>query len=79
MVDDERLANVESGNWLAYGRDFMGHRFSPLTRINRENVSGLGLAWYRDMGTNRTSEATPIVDNGVMYVTSAWSRSGTTS
>ena len=30
--------------------------------------SELGLAWYRDMGTNRTQEATPIVADGVMYL-----------
>ena len=76
MIDDKRIINADSEpeNWLAYGRTFEGQRFSPLTQVNRSNVSELGLAWYRDMGTNRTSEATPIVDNGVMYVTSAWSR-----
>lgn len=76
MIDDERIRNIdaEPGNWLAYGRGFENRRYSPLKQINRDNVSELGLAWYRDMGTNRTSEATPIVDNGVMYVTSAWSR-----
>jgi PQQ-dependent dehydrogenase (methanol/ethanol family) len=76
MIDDQRIINSasEPGNWLAYGRDYEGHRFSPLTEINRDTVAELGLAWYRDMGTNHTSEATPIIDNGVMYTTSAWSR-----
>ncbi len=76
MIDDQRIINAdeEPGNWLSYGRTFEGHRFSPLTQINRDNVSQLGLAWFRDMGSNRTLEATPIVENGVMYFTGAWSR-----
>ena len=76
MIDDQRIINADSepGNWLSHGRTFEGHRFSPLTQINRGNVSELGLAWFRDMGTNRTQEATPIVENGVMYFTGAWSR-----
>ncbi|NIP18633.1 MAG: PQQ-dependent dehydrogenase, methanol/ethanol family [Xanthomonadales bacterium] len=76
MIDDERIINADSepGNWLSYGRTYEGQRFSPLAGINRGNVSELGLAWYRDMGSNRTMEATPIVVDGVMYVTGAWSR-----
>jgi quinohemoprotein ethanol dehydrogenase len=76
MIDDKRINNADSepGNWLSHGRTYEGQRFSPLTQINRYNVSELGLAWFRDMGTNRTQEATPIVVDGVMYVTSAWSR-----
>jgi PQQ-dependent dehydrogenase (methanol/ethanol family) len=76
VIDDERIINAddEPGNWLSHGRTFEEQRFSPLTQINRENVAELGLAWFRDMGTNRTLEATPIVVDGTMYVTSAWSR-----
>ena len=76
LIDDERINNADSepGNWLAYGRTYEEQRFSPLTQINRENVADLGLAWYRDMGTNRAQEATPIVVDGIMFFTSAWSR-----
>ncbi len=75
-VDDARIlaADSEPGNWLAHGRDYRGHRFSPLTQVNRENVGELGLAWYRDMNTNRTQESTPLVVDGVMYITTSWSR-----
>ena len=45
-----------------------------MTQINRDNVGELGLAWYRDMGTNRGQEATPIIVDGIMFLTSAWSR-----
>ncbi|MCZ6616536.1 MAG: PQQ-dependent dehydrogenase, methanol/ethanol family [Gammaproteobacteria bacterium] len=76
LIDDARINNAasEPGNWLAYGRTYEEQRFSPLTQINRENVADLGLAWYRDMGTNRAQEATPIVVDGIMFFTSAWSR-----
>ena len=76
QVDDARVARApaDDGNWLTHGRTFDEQRFSPLTQINRETVSGLGLAWFRDMGTNRTLEATPIVVDGVMFFSGAWSR-----
>ena len=76
LIDDARIinANDEPENWLAHGRTYEERRFSPLTSVNRENVAELGLAWYRDMGTSRALEATPIVVDGVMFVSSAWSR-----
>jgi quinohemoprotein ethanol dehydrogenase len=76
FIDDERIKNAESepGNWLAFGRTYEEQRHSPLTQINRETVGDLGLAWYKDMGTNRAQEATPIVVDGIMFFTSSWSR-----
>ena len=76
LIDDARIINADSepGNWLAHGRTYEEQRFSPFTQINRDNVSDLGLAWFRDMGTNRGQEATPIIVDGTMFVTSAWSR-----
>ncbi len=76
MIDDARINNADSepGNWLAYGRTYEEQRFSPLTSINRENVNQLGLAWVKDMGSSRAQEATPIVVDGIMFLTSSWSR-----
>jgi quinohemoprotein ethanol dehydrogenase len=76
LIDDERIQAAESepGNWLAFGRTYEEQRFSPLTQINRENVGDLGLAWFKDMGTNRAQEATPIVVDGIMFFTTTWSR-----
>ena len=76
MIDDQRIidADDEPGNWLAYGRTYEEQRFSPLQQINKTSVKGLGLAWYKDMGTNRALEATPIVVDGMMFFTSTWSR-----
>lgn len=59
---------------MTYGRTYDEQRFSPLHQINDRNVSHLGLAWYYDLDTSRGQEATPIVVDGVMYFTSAWSK-----
>lgn len=67
-------ADKEPGNWLTHGRTYSEQRFSPLTQINDQNVSWLGLAWYFDLDTKRGQEATPLVVDGVMYFTTAWSR-----
>jgi quinohemoprotein ethanol dehydrogenase len=75
-VSDARIVNAESepGNWLTYGRTYSEQRFSPLQTINDSNAGRLGLAWYVDLDTHRGQEATPIVVNGVMYFSSAWSK-----
>jgi len=76
LIDDKRIieAEGEPENWIAHGRTYEEQRFSPLTKINKESVSDLGLAWYKDMGTNRALEATPIVVDEIMFFTSTWSR-----
>ncbi len=75
-VDASRIihADQEPGNWLTYGRTYSEQRFSPLKQINDQNVGQLGLAWYIDLDTRRGQEATPIVVDGVMYFTTAWSK-----
>ena len=74
-INQSRIINADSEphNWLAHGRDYNEQRFSPLKKINKENISQLELEWSFDMDTTRGLEATPIVDNGVMFVTNAWS------
>lgn len=74
-VDADRIinANSEPQNWLAHGRTYDEQRFSPLNRINADNVADLGLAWYFDTGTDRGLEASPIVVDGIMYTTGSWS------
>jgi quinohemoprotein ethanol dehydrogenase len=75
-VDAARLldADREPGNWMTYGRTYTEQRFSPLKQIDDSNVSQLGFAWHFDLDTHRGQEATPIVVDGVMYFTSAWSK-----
>jgi PQQ-dependent dehydrogenase (methanol/ethanol family) len=74
-IDDARLraADAESGNWLMYGRTYDDHRFSPLNQINEQTVAKLGLAWSRELGTTRGLEATPLIENGVIYTSGSWS------
>jgi len=75
-VNTERLlaADSEPGNWMAHGRTYSEQRYSPLTQISDKNVSDLGLEWHFDLGDTRGIEATPIVVDGVMYVTGGWSK-----
>ena len=75
VVDEARLtaADGEPGNWMSQGRTYSEQRFSPLDAVNAGNVAKLGLAWSFELSTNRAVEATPIVVDGVMYVTSSWS------
>ncbi|MHB8530623.1 MAG: PQQ-dependent dehydrogenase, methanol/ethanol family [Caulobacteraceae bacterium] len=74
-VDQARLAAADKdpGDWMSQGRTWSEQRFSPLTQINAANAGQLGLAWTFRLATNRGVEATPIVVDGVMYTTSAWS------
>jgi quinohemoprotein ethanol dehydrogenase len=74
-VDTKRLlaADKEPGSWMGVGRTYWEQRFSPLNSINDKNVGDLGLAWYADIDTERGQESTPVVVDGMMYVTSAWS------
>jgi alcohol dehydrogenase (cytochrome c)/quinohemoprotein ethanol dehydrogenase len=76
-VDEARLtaADTDSANWMSYGRTYDEQRFSPLKDINATSVAQLGLAWHYDLdAAHRAQESTPLVIDGVMYVTSAWSK-----
>jgi alcohol dehydrogenase (cytochrome c)/quinohemoprotein ethanol dehydrogenase len=66
-------AEGEGDQWLTHGRTYDEQRFSPLDQINDGNAAQLGLAWSIDLDTNRGQEATPIVVDGVMYISTAWS------
>ena len=74
-VTYERLRNPEPQNWLMNHRDFGSQRFSPLDLINKTNVKNLKLAFAVPLGGkagNEYVEATPLVDNGFMYITDVW-------
>ena len=74
VVDSARINAAPAGEWLTYGRTYQEQRYSPLDQINADNVDELGLAWYYDLDTDRGQEATPIVVDGVMYMSTAWSK-----
>src|SRR5882762_9250114 len=76
-VTSERLidANREPHNWLMNHRTYDGQRFSPLTAITKDNVKGLKLAYAVPLGGttgNEWIEATPLVEDGFLYITDAW-------
>ncbi len=56
-----------------HGRSPGEQRYSPLAEVDEHNVAQLGLAWSYATGTNRGLEATPIVEDGVLYATGSWS------
>lgn len=74
-IDDDALTNAQDapGDWTSYGLNYKEDRFSPLTQINKDNVSQLSLAWSTDLGTNRGIEATPLVVDGIMFLSGPWS------
>jgi len=75
-IDQARLeaADSDADNWLGYGRTYDEQRFSPLEQINAANVGELSVAWALELDTNRGQEGTPIVVDGVMYTSTAWSK-----
>ncbi|MFK8018263.1 MAG: PQQ-dependent dehydrogenase, methanol/ethanol family [Pseudomonadales bacterium] len=74
-VNAERITGIESEpeNWLSHGRGYSEQRYSPLDSISEGTVKKLGLAWFTETGSNRGLEATPLVVDGVMYLTLSWS------
>lgn len=72
FVSADNIINANSNGWLSHGRTYSEQRYSPLSQINSKNVANLGLHWSYDLGTSRGIEATPIVHDGIMYVTSTW-------
>lgn len=74
-VDGARIQAAEtSGEWLSYGRTYSEQRYSPLAKVDTKTVGDLGLAWFHEFDTDRGQEATPIVVDGVLYTTTAWSK-----
>src|SRR5262252_9250677 len=74
-VTPQRLANPEPQNWLMNHRTYDGQRFSPLARINRDNVKALRLAYAVPLGGgagNEFNEATPLAEDGFLYITDSW-------
>ena len=72
-VNTDTISNPPSGDWLSYGRDYHEQRYSQLNQIDSSDVQNIGLAWYFDTEYKRGLEATPLVVDGVMYVTGNWS------
>lgn len=59
---------ISNAEWPSFGRGYDNQRFSPLTQINTRNVQNLTTAWHYHSGIKASFQATPIVVDGVMYV-----------
>src|SRR5215469_16886040 len=75
-VDSAKIINADqdTANWMTHGRTYSEQRFSPLEQVTDQNVKQLRLAWYFDLDTKRGQESTPLVVDGAMYFTTAWSK-----
>ncbi|GAC1581827.1 MAG: hypothetical protein NVS3B7_17060 [Candidatus Elarobacter sp.] len=62
-------AASDNANWVLPGRTYDNARYSPLTQIDSGNVGSLMLAGIAQTGMTASFETTPIVIDGVMYVT----------
>ena len=71
QVPYERIlkAGSEPGNWLTYSGDYQAHAYSALDQINTSNVDRLKVAWMYQTGVPGHFESTPLVFDGVMYIT----------
>ena len=74
-IDDARLkaAASEKDNWIIHGRDYTNQRFSPLDQINTKTVKRLVPKWIYQTGTASTFQTTPLVADGVMYLSAPFS------
>lgn len=71
QVTYERLVNAakESGNWLTYSGTYRSWRYSSLDQITLQNASRLRVEWVYQMPTTLMVETTPLVVDGIMYLT----------
>src|SRR6186997_876784 len=67
-VTADRLQKPADGDWLMIRRSYDGWGYSPLDQITPANVSRLEPAWVFSTGVSSGHEAAPIVNNGVMFV-----------
>jgi alcohol dehydrogenase (cytochrome c) len=65
-------AATNNANWLMYGRTYDAHRYSPLAQINKKNVNRLIPVWTFQTGVLDGFECTPLVIDGIMYITTPW-------
>jgi PQQ-dependent dehydrogenase (methanol/ethanol family) len=68
-VTDAMIAAGDGANWLLAGRTYDNARYSPLNQITTSNIGGLQLVGIAQTGMTASFETTPIVVNGVMYIT----------
>ncbi len=65
---------AKGSRWLHYGGDYRNLRHSPLTQLNPKTVPKLQVAWAFSTGTTGQFEVSPVLYDGVLYVTSSYNR-----
>jgi alcohol dehydrogenase (cytochrome c) len=73
-VTDARLESPEPRNWLMYLRTYNSWSYSPLDRITTRNVARLTPVWTASTGTIEGHQSPPIVNDGVMFVTTPFNQ-----
>jgi alcohol dehydrogenase (cytochrome c) len=68
-AEDLKNAEKSTADVLVYGMGYSGIRYSPLTRINKENVNHLVPIWAYSLSDLQGGEGFPIVKDGVIYIT----------
>ena len=71
VSDEDLLTRPVGANWTSYNGDYTGRRYSSLHEINAANIAQLRAAWVFHPGNSESLEGTPVVVEGIMYVTSA--------
>lgn len=72
-ADRLNAAHVDQANWLTHGRDYSNQRFSPLGQINTGTVKKLVPKWIYQTGIAATFQTTPLVADGIMYLSAPFS------
>src|SRR5262249_16768783 len=68
-LDQTSLSRPPSDTWPTYHGDYSGRRHSPLVQITPVNVQQLALAWAFQTGQTQAIKSTPILVDGILYVT----------
>jgi len=72
LLSEPQSANA--GNWLQYGGDYSNQRHSPITELSPENIDDLNFSWGFPTGTSGQFAMSPLIYDGIMYVTSSYNR-----
>ena len=68
---EDLLVQPPAANWTSYNGDYSGRRYSSLSSINADNIADLQAQWVFHASNTSRLEVTPIVVNGMMFVTAA--------
>jgi alcohol dehydrogenase (cytochrome c) len=66
----DEIAHPRPGEWPSYNGQLSANRYSTLDQVSTTTVARLAPAWSFAIGGSRALQVTPVVTNGVMYVTS---------